>query len=213
MSNGFASTYPSFTSAKWLHHVSCQKVNRRAQHEAEVLLHSNTSLQQLTRPPAEPPPFDQQLESVMTGINYPDHDSNSYLQKTPSTPMIPMIRSLVFHPFVAMALLVHQMMKTISTFTIINPMPHALNELPSKPSPQSLCMAQRWMMTCLSLPPNHSQQHLMISALHHLVASWIYGTLLSQLVVYTTLHHQARTLSVFTISATEQNGITYQFVY
>lgn len=78
MSNSFASNGPQRTaSSKWLRHVLCRQANRHAQQQVDVLLNTNTLTQHSIQLPAEPPPDDVQLVSVVTGFNNPDHDSAS----------------------------------------------------------------------------------------------------------------------------------------
>jgi hypothetical protein len=78
MSNGFSSTgQQSKTASNWFQKVTCRQEDRRAQAEADVLLHKSMSLATTVRPPAEPPPVDAQLDSVMTEFISPDNDSAS----------------------------------------------------------------------------------------------------------------------------------------
>ena len=78
MSNGFASKCLNNNAAsKWLQEATRRQVNRRAQADVDVLLHNSASLATTVRPPAEPPPVDIRLRSVMTEFISPDNDTAS----------------------------------------------------------------------------------------------------------------------------------------
>jgi hypothetical protein len=68
MSNVFASGPVSRASARLLRRVQCQQTSRQADAKAKCLLHYTASLSLTTRPPAEPTPWNPQL-NVMTGFN------------------------------------------------------------------------------------------------------------------------------------------------
>jgi hypothetical protein len=79
MSNGFAQkSNDNRTATKWLQHVQRREASRRTQTIADSLSSMSPRLSLSLRPPAEPPPSDTILQSVMTGTtSYPDQDAVS----------------------------------------------------------------------------------------------------------------------------------------
>ena len=79
MSNGFVQqSNDNKATLKWLQHVQRRDASLHAQTVADSLCPITASLSLSLRPPAEPPPQDTTLQSVMMGNHlYPDQDAFS----------------------------------------------------------------------------------------------------------------------------------------
>lgn len=197
MSNGLASKGPTSTAfTKWLWHVTHWQVNRRAQHKADVLIHSSTSLQDSNQPPAKPPPLNTTLESVVMGSINPDHDSASVSSKNTFNSNNSN-DSLFGMPPLCCGGLVSSSKDDDSTFQHFR-LSHA-EQIDVEAVTLESSFDKR--VSYQSPPQNWFQKIWMILAPHHLAASLTYGILHFLPAVWPILLHHMQKKSVFMLRA------------